>query len=169
MSVLVVEGGEGEGNGTHRVTRNASKKNESWTLYHKGAAEAVLENCTTYLDPDGNEQPMTAAMRKYYEKHIKEYATDALRCVALCHRNDIQKILDPAKATVETCAKKLENEMCLDALVGIADPLREDVIEAVAICQKAGIFVRMVTGDNIDTANAIAKQAGILTKSECCS
>jgi P-type E1-E2 ATPase len=54
--------------------------------------------------------------------------------------------------------------MCLDALVGIADPLRPDVIDAVATCQKAGIFVRMVTGDNLDTAVAIAKEAGILTK-----
>jgi Ca2+-transporting ATPase len=58
----------------------------------------------------------------------------------------------------------LEKEMTLDALVGIADPLRKDVVGAVAVCQRAGIFVRMVTGDNLDTANAIAKQAGILTK-----
>ena len=57
----------------------------------------------------------------------------------------------------------LKKEMCLDALVGIADPLREDVIDAVATCQRAGIFVRMVTGDNLETARAIAKQAGILS------
>ena len=44
------------------------------------------------------------------------------------------------------------------------DPLREDVVDAVATCQRAGIFVRMVTGDNMDTAMAIAKQAGILTE-----
>ena len=73
-------------------------------------------------------------------------------------------MLDPTTATVEDCAAKLENNMCFDALVGIADPLRADVIDAVATCQNAGIFVRMVTGDNLDTANAIAKQAGILTK-----
>ena len=56
--------------------------------------------------------------------------------------------------------------MCLDALVGIADPLREDVIDAVATCQRAGIFVRMVTGDNLETARAIAREAGILTEGE---
>jgi Ca2+-transporting ATPase len=50
----------------------------------------------------------------------------------------------------------------LDSLVGIADPLRPDVIDAVATCQRAGIIVRMVTGDNLETARAIAKQAGIL-------
>jgi P-type E1-E2 ATPase len=53
--------------------------------------------------------------------------------------------------------------MILDALIGIIDPLRSDVVAAVKICQKAGIFVRMVTGDNLETAKAIAKQAGILT------
>ena len=67
-------------------------------------------------------------------------------------------------AEMAECEAKLEHEMCLDALFGIADPLREDVIDAVATCQHAGIFVRMVTGDNLETARAIAKQAGILTE-----
>ena len=141
-----------------------SKKDTAWTLYHKGAAEVVLDNCTHYLDADGTEQILTAAKKKEIEGLIKEYASEALRCVAMGHRNNIEKLLNPSKATVEDCAKKLENNMCLDALVGIADPLRKDVIDAVATCQRAGIFVRMVTGDNLDTANAIAKQAGILTE-----
>mmetsp|Transcript_5299 Transcript_5299/g.7722 ORF Transcript_5299/g.7722 Transcript_5299/m.7722 type:complete len:455 (+) Transcript_5299:1286-2650(+) len=53
--------------------------------------------------------------------------------------------------------------MVLDAVFGIIDPLRTDVVNAVQVCQKAGIMVRMVTGDNIDTARAIAKEAGILS------
>ena len=137
-----------------------------WTLYHKGAAESVLQNCTTYLDSDGSTKKLTAAKRSEIEATIKEYATSALRCVALCHRYDVDSIVDVTKATVGECADKLEKEMCLDALVGIADPLRSDVIEAVATCQKAGIFVRMVTGDNLDTAMAIAKEAGILHDGE---
>jgi calcium-translocating P-type ATPase len=176
MSVLVVEDSESIGASKAHVTRSALKKmaaKESWTLYHKGAAECVLENCTKYLDVDGSEKTMTATKRKELENLIKEYASDALRCVALCHRNHIEDILDPISATVGDCEKSLEKELCLDALVGIADPLRKDVIEAVATCQRAGIFVRMVTGDNLDTANAIAKQAGILTEGEtvqrlCC-
>jgi calcium-translocating P-type ATPase len=169
MTVLVVENSESIGMTEAHVTRSAFKKmatKQSWTLYHKGAAESVLENCTKYLDVDGSEKKMTAAKRKELEKLVKEYASEALRCVALCHRNHIEDILDPILATVGDCAKSLEKEMCLDALVGIADPLRKDVIEAVATCQRAGIFVRMVTGDNLDTANAIAKQAGILTEGE---
>ena len=52
--------------------------------------------------------------------------------------------------------------MTVVALVGIKDPLRKEIPEAVEICKKAGIVVRMVTGDNPETAVAIAKDAGIL-------
>ena len=111
---------------------------------------------------DGSEQPMTDRKRREFTKLIKTFASEALRCVALAHRCGVEKIVDPNKCTVEDCENKLEKEMCLDAITGIMDPLRSDVIDAVATCQRAGIFVRMVTGDNLDTAVAIAKQAGIL-------
>lgn len=143
------------------VTKDSSK---TFTLYHKGAAEALLENCTSFMDADGSEKPLTPAKKQELEALIKEYASEALRCVAVCHRDNVHTLCDPANATVDDCAAKLEHKMCLDVIVGIADPLRKDVIEAVRVCQRAGIFVRMVTGDNLDTANAIAKQAGILTE-----
>ena len=195
MSVMVNEpvgGGGGGGSGTPSRRRVRSKNGSNngnggangvpttgdgrmrWTLNHKGAAESVLQNCTTYLDADGSTKKLTAAKRSEIEATIKDYATSALRCVALCHRYDVDSAVDVTKCTVGECAEKLEKDMCLDALVGIADPLRPDVIEAVATCQKAGIFVRMVTGDNLDTAMAIAKEAGILHDGEfaskvCCT
>lgn len=172
MSVLVVTGGsdddDEEDSLVKRVTRSATKKkvtHADWTLYHKGAAEMVLENCTLYLDADGKEKPLTKAKREQFEKVIREYARGALRCVALAHRNNIQDYCnDPHKIHLADVESELEEKMCLDALVGIADPLRPDVIDAVATCQRAGIFVRMVTGDNLETAIAIAKEAGILKK-----
>lgn len=141
-------------------------KNSTWTLYHKGAAELLLENCSTFMDVDGSEKELTDEKREFYNRVIAEYANKALRCVALCHRRKIESVVDTdlSKITLEEVEEKLEKKMCLHALVGIADPLRDDVIDAVATCQKAGIFVRMVTGDNIETARAIAKQAGILTE-----
>ena len=151
-------------------TGSGSGKNSSalrsWTLFHKGAAEIVLGKCSHYLDIDGSAQPMTDRKRREFSKLIKKFASEALRCVALAHRFSVEKIVDPLKCTVEECAKKVEKDMCLSAIAGIVDPLREDVIDAVATCQRAGIFVRMVTGDNLDTAVAIAKQAGILTEGE---
>ena len=53
--------------------------------------------------------------------------------------------------------------LCVDCIVGIIDPLRGDVKEAIRVAQRAGVVVRMVTGDNISTASAIARQCGILT------
>jgi len=145
------------------------KESSTWMLYHKGAAETLLGSCTTYMDEKGVEKTLTAEVRAKYEGLISAYAADALRCIALTHRSSIDKTLKAAKIEVEKCSvqdceKYLENNLCVDALVGIADPLRKEVVGAVATCQKAGIIVRMVTGDNIDTANAIAKQAGILTE-----
>lgn len=58
--------------------------------------------------------------------------------------------------------ESLETDLTLLAIMGIMDPLRDEIPKAINICQKAGITVRMVTGDNIDTAVAIAKKAGIL-------
>eukprot|EP00529_Nitzschia_sp_RCC80_P005712 CAMPEP_0113447230 /NCGR_PEP_ID=MMETSP0014_2-20120614/4128_1 /TAXON_ID=2857 /ORGANISM="Nitzschia sp." /LENGTH=1038 /DNA_ID=CAMNT_0000338373 /DNA_START=398 /DNA_END=3514 /DNA_ORIENTATION=+ /assembly_acc=CAM_ASM_000159 len=140
-------------------------RQNNFTLYHKGAAELILENCSTYLDSDGKEKKMTVSKRKHFEGIIQEFAADALRCIALCHRKKIQSIVkDVENVTLAETESELEKDMCLDALFGIADPLRSDVIDAVATCQRAGIFVRMVTGDNLETARAIAKQAGILTE-----
>ena len=150
-----------------RMSVLVNKKGASWTLYHKGAAEIILENCTTYMDTDGSEKKMTKEKREFFKDIIQEFASDALRCVALCHRKNIGSLIkDPSKVTLDQCEQKLEKSMCLDALIGIADPLRSDVIDAVATCQRAGIFVRMVTGDNLETARAIAKQAGILKEGE---
>jgi plasma-membrane calcium-translocating P-type ATPase len=154
MSVLIKESTEENGG-----------RNE-WTLYHKGAGEIVLENCSSYLDKDGSILPMTPEKKREFEEIISSFASQALRCVALAHRPNIHNVIDPDTCTEDDCASKCEKEMTLDALVGIVDPLRGDVVEAVKTCQKAGIFVRMVTGDNLETANAIAKQAGILTKGE---
>ena len=159
MSALVMK----ETTPLARVGQEA-KTERSWTLYHKGAAEIVLKKCSYYLDIDGSEQPLTDRKRREFEKIIKKFASEALRCVALAHRLSVDKIVDPLKCTENECAEKVEKDMCLSAIAGIVDPLREDVVDAVATCQRAGIFVRMVTGDNLDTAVAIAKQAGILTE-----
>lgn len=136
----------------------------NWTLYHKGAGEIVLKDCTQYLAKDGSVKKMTQSKRKELEQTISSYASQALRCVALAHRENIQQLVDPENVTESECEIKCEKELTLDALVGIVDPLRGDVVDAVKTCQAAGIFVRMVTGDNLETANAIAKQAGILTE-----
>ena len=77
--------------------------------------------------------------------------------MALAHRTV------PRAAAAAATADDVETDLTLDAVFGIKDPLRPDVTAAVRVCQDAGIFVRMVTGDNVDTAMAIARECGILT------
>lgn len=64
----------------------------------------------------------------------------------------------------EADREALEKNLTLIGIYALQDPLRDEVIKSVNICHKAGINVRMVTGDNIDTAKAIAIEAGILTR-----
>lgn len=78
--------------------------------------------------------------------------------------------LSPKKLSRKISGKKnvLERDLVLDAVIGIKDPLRPEVTSAIDMCQKAGIVVRMVTGDNIHTAKAIARECGILTEGGAC-
>jgi calcium-translocating P-type ATPase len=130
---------------------------KSGICYTKGAAEIIVACCETYTDGSGKEKPLTPAVREEILAAIKGMAKNALRAIALAHRTF-------PKLTGAESAEELEQSLTLDAICGIKDPLRPDVKRAVEQCQEAGIFVRMVTGDNIDTAKAIATECGILTE-----
>ena len=105
---------------------------------------------------------------------VENFADEALRtlCVAYCDYNEAEftKLLDfkPGSELDEGQSKILaddcQHRMTLIGIFGIEDPLRDGVPEAVARCQKAGVFVRMVTGDNVRTAKAIAIKCGIYMK-----
>jgi P-type Ca2+ transporter type 2C len=130
-------------------------------LLCKGASEWVLKDCTHYLTPDGSIAPLTAATLQEINEHIINMANNALRTLCLAH-------LDFPPGTLPEDWKENPPDgagLCLDCIVGIIDPLRADVVEAVRIAQGAGVTVRMVTGDNLNTACAIARQCGILTDS----
>lgn len=126
-------------------------------LYTKGASEIILSLCTKYIGLDGKERIIDSKVLCEINDVIDKMARNALRTVALAHR----EVLDYKG---DENPENLEVGLVLDAIVGIKDPLRPDVIDAVQRCQKAGIFVRMVTGDNIQTAKAIATECGILTE-----
>ena len=155
-------------NGARRSSRKTPSKAApsedfgSYTLFTKGAAETVLDDCTSYSSPDGATVKLTAVKRKHFERTIGEFADRALRCIAVAHRRDAQEVVDVSEATMDDL-DDLETDLVLDAIFGIADPIRPEVPQAIATCQRAGIVVRMVTGDNLATACAIAREAGIMT------
>jgi magnesium-transporting ATPase (P-type) len=128
-------------------------------LFCKGASELLLQDCCMFMDENASCQPMTKGKRKELDEVIHNMATQALRTLVLAHKDYSHPSLMPANW--KDCPPD-SSGLCLDSIIGIIDPLRADVAAAVATAQSAGVYVRMVTGDNIVTANAIARRAGIL-------
>ncbi|KAF8033666.1 hypothetical protein BT93_C0061 [Corymbia citriodora subsp. variegata] len=130
-------------------------------IHWKGAAEIVLASCTKYLDANDQVVAMDEDKKMYFRKAIEDMAAGSLRCIAIAYRpydrNDIP--LDEEQLTKWALP---EDELILLAIVGIKDPCRLGVKDAVKLCQNAGVKVRMVTGDNLQTAKAIALECGIL-------
>ncbi|KAJ6809250.1 calcium-transporting ATPase 1, plasma membrane-type-like [Iris pallida] len=122
----------------------------------KGASEIVLAACDKYIDPAGSVVPLDESMARQLNATIENFASEALRTLCLAYM-DIENTF-AASEQIPT-----EGYTCI-GIVGIKDPVRPGVKESVAICRSAGITVRMVTGDNINTAKAIARECGILTE-----
>lgn len=144
------------------------KHDGGFRAYLKGAAEMVLAQVASALE---NDAPMTDAARDAVAATINTFAEDALRTLSLVHADFAESLWPPS--TLVDAANPSEADAArlfsttpwvLDAVVGIQDPLRPGVPKAVADCQRAGVTVRMVTGDNLVTARAIALGCGILTK-----
>jgi Ca2+-transporting ATPase len=139
-------------------------------IYAKGAAEVMLGRCTQIIHDaasDTSSIAITSEHMDYLNRIIEDFATRSLRTIALLYR-DLENLPTHATGTIEeflqTGFDDLFKDMTLLAIVGIQDPIRKGVKESVARCQMAGITVRMVTGDNLLTAKAIARECGILTE-----
>lgn len=117
-----------------------------FTVY-KGAPEKLIEKCKFYLDNDGIATELTEEKRKALKSHIKGLTEKAMRCIALT----ISDKTDDG----------LSDEMNLLGIIGVVDPVRNEVPEAVKIAHKAGIQVIEITGDCMETAKAVAMEAGI--------
>ncbi|KAF9430080.1 hypothetical protein BGZ76_000979 [Entomortierella beljakovae] len=132
---------------------------EPYRMYTKGASEIVLKDCTHYVDSSGQILPLDSDARTKLDHVINRYADNALRTICLSY-------CDIAESKFKTYTEEETPKVNLTCLgiVGIQDPLRPGVVESVAAFAKAGVSVRMITGDNINTARAIARNAGILIK-----
>lgn len=120
----------------------------------KGASEIILAACDKAINADGEVVPLKEGSLQHLKSTIDQFASEALRTLCLAYI-DLDKSVNaetPIPPSGYTCI----------GIVGIKDPVRPGVKESVALCRSAGIMVRMVTGDNINTAKAIAKECGIL-------
>lgn len=157
-----------------------------WRVYVKGASEILVGKCTRYAAAGqaGDElrvEDIDGAAREDTNNTITFYAGQSLRTIALCyaefeswppkgsHFDDQNEVclLPFIRCFTDPCFQvdyeDITRSLILLGIVGIEDPLRPGVREAVAKCQRAGVAVKMCTGDNVLTARSIASQCGIYT------
>jgi Ca2+-transporting ATPase len=133
-------------------------------LFTKGAAEIIFQSCTSYLTKKGLIEPITEEKRNQVLELMASYNAKALRTICVAMKPVIRNQTVTAESNEQQEVKCSElHDLIMVGLFGILDPLRPEVLGAVKTCQKAGITVRMVTGDSVATARAIAKDCGILT------
>lgn len=138
------------------------KTDDCYRLYIKGAAELLFHHCSSkYIN--GDLVKMNQQQKRQIDAKIEEYASQALRTITLAHRDFSHWDEDLDE---DTLLDTMNDELVFDCVVGIQDPLRPGVRDAVSQCFRAGVSVRMVTGDNIITARAIALNCGILTNGD---
>lgn len=124
----------------------------------KGAPDVMINYCSKYIDENGESQPITKEFKDALNEQLLAYSKQMLRSLLIAYRIG-GSYSTPAEA---------EKDLTFICITAISDPLRPEVKGAVAECQGAGVIVRMVTGDNIETAKAIATECGILTKDGIC-
>ncbi|XP_030379590.1 plasma membrane calcium-transporting ATPase 2 isoform X3 [Scaptodrosophila lebanonensis] len=144
------------------------RPNGGYRLYTKGASEIIMKKCSFIYGHEGTLEKFTRDMQERLIREVIEpMACDGLRTISVAYRDFV-----PGKAALNEVhidgepnwddeENIMTNLTCL-CVVGIEDPVRPEVPDAIRKCQRAGITVRMVTGDNINTARSIASKCGIL-------
>ncbi|CAL55369.1 Cation-transporting P-type ATPase, C-terminal [Ostreococcus tauri] len=134
--------------------------NGSGTRLHvKGASEIVVKLCTKIMSADGKVSGLSSPVLKQAEAAIEAFARKGLRTLCIAY-NDL------SKAPSALGDNPPESDLILLGIMGIKDPIRPETAEAVRLLRGAGVTVRMVTGDNAITAEAIAREAGILEEGD---
>lgn len=147
-----------EGESSSAISQIFKNEDDKFLVITKGAPDVLLKHCKKYFD-NGEVYTLNDMILKKIEKINASMAEDALRVIAVAY-SIIPKLPDNIDSI------NVEQNLTFVGLLGMIDPPREGVKEAVATCRKAGIKTVMITGDHIVTAKAIAKDLGILKKND---
>ncbi len=154
LKVKFLRVGEAPFDSGRKMMSTVHQDGSGFVQYTKGAPDVIIGKCTHYIDK-GQLVPMTEEYRQSILEANKQMADRALRVLACA-----QKLWPNRPANFEP--ETLEQELCFMGLCGMIDPVRPEVLDAIAECRRAGIRPIMITGDHVDTAVAIAKELGIL-------
>jgi Ca2+-transporting ATPase len=122
---------------------------DSKNIYSKGAPEVILKKCK-YIMINGKKILLTKKESEKIIKQVKEFSSNSYRTIALAYKDEKSKSL-----------KNIEHDLILLGIIGMEDPPRPEVKEAISVCQTAGIKVKMITGDSRETAESIAREIGL--------
>ena len=137
-----------------KMMSTITKEEEKYIVYTKGAIESILDRCTSIVI-DGQKQAITEEYKKQILDAALNMSKKALRVLAFAYKEETE-------APKELKSDIVEHDLTYVGLVGMIDPPRPEVKAAVQECFSAGMIPIMITGDNIDTAKAIALEIGIL-------
>ncbi|XP_007050467.2 PREDICTED: LOW QUALITY PROTEIN: calcium-transporting ATPase 12, plasma membrane-type [Theobroma cacao] len=138
------------------------KADETIHVHWKGAAEMIVAMCSQYYERNGIIRPMNEDGRSRIETIIQGMAASSLRCIAFAHKQVSAEEMEYDDDRRKTHQRIKEDGLTLLGIVGLKDPCRPGVKKAVEACQSAGVGIKMITGDNVFTAKAIATECGIL-------
>ncbi|MCC7574262.1 HAD-IC family P-type ATPase [Candidatus Woesearchaeota archaeon] len=146
----------------YMITINKSKHKGTQTAYLKGAYDKIIEKCD-YIRIQGKIKKLTPKDKARLSAKLTRYASLTLRVLALATKKIPKPIkLDKRGEITKAELKHLEKGYVLEGLLGIEDPIKEDVYKAVEECVSAGIKVIIVTGDHKHTATSIGKKLGLV-------
>ena len=131
--------------------------NGDYYSYVKGAAEIILEDTTKFLS-GGVEREITQEDKDKIMSAYNSMASDALRGLGFAYKK-----LSSFEQGQEYTVEDLETEVVFVGLQTMIDPPREETKPSIELCKQSGITVKMITGDNLITAKAIATELGITT------
>lgn len=134
-----------------------NKFNNKTEAYVKGAPDILLQKCTKIFI-DGQIRDITDEDRRNITKTNKSFAKDALRVLGTAYKD--------VTGWEDFNIEGVEKELVFVGLVGMIDPPRDEVKDAVAECNKAGIKVMVITGDHPDTARAVGKKIGLFKRGD---
>ncbi|GMR48520.1 hypothetical protein PMAYCL1PPCAC_18715 [Pristionchus mayeri] len=160
-------------NSVRKSMSTVVKKGGGYRVFSKGASEIILKKCTHFMGRNGQIVPFsTKDAERLVREVIEPMASDGLRTICLAYKDYVPGT--PTKPNEVSFSSEIPwdeedvivKDLTAIAIVGIQDPVRPEVPDAIARCQRAGVTVRMVTGDNINTARSIATACGILKPGE---
>ena len=141
-------------------------ENKKRRIHMKGATEVIIRSCVSYLNQSRNKVDLSDSIARTMKDAINKYENRCFRCIALAYKDISESDYENYIKNVNNKADIEESGFTLIGIAAIQDCLKVGIKEAVINCRKAGINVIMITGDNIDTAIAIAKDSNIIENND---